>query len=396
MHEGQEGLILLNESPFYPEMGGQMGDTGELLGTHGQIFKVDNTISPYKGLIAHQGRLEKGEIKLNETVTAAIDRIRRQKIANNHTATHLLHWALYQVLGPHIKQAGSVVDESRLRFDFSHHKSLSMQEIKNIEDIINDKIRANLPVKSYELSYEEARKREDIKQFFGEKYGNIVRVVDIDYSKELCGGTHTPLVGNIGLFRIAKESSIAAGVRRIEAVTGKDAENIMRENEDLLNKVALTLKTQPQLLEERLEKLLEENKHLSQELKNIKIGQLGNLISTLTTQADRTGPIVTLIAEIPVDMEELRHCVDQSLDALKSGIVILATTIQGKCQVIAKVSDDLVKKGYAANDLIKFIAPIIEGSGGGKPNTAQAAGKAPQKLKEALEQVHSHIYSLQL
>jgi len=390
MEEGQEGLVILNETPFYAEMGGQVGDTGTLAGME-QTFLVQDCIAPYRGLIAHKGMLQKGSLVLGTIVTASVDTERRQKIANNHTATHLLHWALFQVLGEHVKQAGSVVDPSRLRFDFSHHKALSAEEIRHLEDLINGKIRENLPVNSYELPYEIAQNREDIKQFFGEKYGAQVRVIDIDYSKELCGGTHTSAVGNIGLFRIAKENSIAAGVRRIEAVTGKEAEELSREGEEQLSKLAQLLKTQPGLVQERIEKLLEENKLLTQELKAIKKSQLNELVNQLTLKAERKGPVPFIVGTLPVSVEELRSCVDQALELLGSGVVVLAAQFPDKCQLVAKISDDLVAKGYSANELVKLAAPVIEGSGGGKANTAQAGGKAPNKLDEAFAILRSHL-----
>jgi alanyl-tRNA synthetase len=389
--EGQEGIIILSETPFYAEMGGQVGDTGYIKRMMHQNFIVKDTIAPYKGLIAHKGKMEKGELQVGDKVTASIDRERRQKIANNHTATHLLHWALHKVLGEHIKQAGSVVDPQRLRFDFSHHKALTTEEIRQIEDLVNAKIRENLPIKVYEINYEEAQSRDDIKQFFGEKYGSQVRVIDIDYSKELCGGTHTSAVGNIGLFRIAKEGSIAAGIRRIEAVTGTEAEQLAREQEDLLLNFSRSLKVQMTQLPEKLEKLIEDNKQLNQEIKSLKKNQLNNLIQNLISKTEKIGEIPTIIGELSVSMEELRAGVDQAMDQLKSGVVILGAPFSDKCQLMVKVSDDFVAKGISANEIVKVVAPLIEGSGGGKQNAAQAGGKAPQKLKEALEQARQYL-----
>jgi alanyl-tRNA synthetase len=390
MEEGQEGLVFLTETPFYAEMGGQVGDTG-YLESQSQYFKVRDCLSPYKGLIAHKGELQRGTLQVGDIVTAIIDRDRRQKIANNHTATHLLHWALHRVLGEHIKQAGSVVDPDRLRFDFSHHKALSLEEIRQIEDLVNAKIRENLPVKWYEIKYDEVQKREDIKQFFGERYGSIVRVVDIDYSKELCGGTHTSAVGNIGLFRIAKEGSIAAGIRRIEAVTGKEAEELSRQTEDNLLAIAQALKTPLHQVQERLGKLLEENKQSTQELKNLRRNHLNILIESLLNQTTRIGNRQFIIAEVPLPVEELRQCIDLALERLGSGIILLGTAMLDKCQLIAKVSEDYVKQGFSAHELIKLILPIIEGSGGGKAQVAQGGGKAPQKLSEALERAKEYL-----
>lgn len=390
MEVGQEGLVFLSETPFYAEMGGQIGDTGYLEGPN-QYFSVQDCVAPYKGLVAHKGVLQRGTLQVGDSITAIIDRERRQKIANNHTATHLLHWALHRVLGEHIKQAGSVVDAQRLRFDFSHHKALSVEEIRQIEDLINDKIRENLPVKWYEMKYDEAQKREDIKQFFGEKYGSLVRVVDIDYSKELCGGTHTSAVGNIGLFRIVKEGSIAAGIRRIEAVTGREAEQFSRQSEDVLSSIAQTLKTPVYQVQERLEKLLEENHQSMQELKNLRRNQLNVLIESLLSQAMQTNGLRFIVAEVPLSIEDLRQCVDLTLERLGSGIVLIGTALPEKCQLMAKVSDDYVKKGISAHELIKLAMPIVEGSGGGKPQMAQGGGKAPQKLLEALERVKEFL-----
>lgn len=390
MQAGQEGLVFLTETPFYAEMGGQVGDTGHLEGPH-QTFIVQDCVAPYKGLIAHKGILENGTLTVGETVTASIDRDRRQKIANNHTATHLLHWALHRVLGEHVKQAGSVVDPLRLRFDFSHHKALSLDEIRQIEDLVNEKIRENLPVKVYDIRYDEAQKRDDIKQFFGEKYGSSVRVIDIDFSKELCGGTHTSAIGNIGFFRIAKESSIAAGVRRIEAVTGAEAALLQRQDEDSLLKLAHTLKAPIHQIQERLEKLLEENKQFTNELKEAKKGQLNILVENLAAQTEKKGSLSLLIADVPLSIEELRLCMDLVAEKLPSGVIILGAALPDKCQIMVKVSDDWVKQGLSAHDIIKTVMPLVEGSGGGKQQAAQGGGKNPLKLPEALQRAKDFL-----
>jgi alanyl-tRNA synthetase len=385
LQEGQEAWVILDQTPFYAEMGGQVGDTGTLQSDQ-LYFRVNNSLSPYKGVIAHIGKLEKGALYVGDTLIATLDEKRRQKIANNHTATHLLHYALQHVLGEHIKQAGSVVDPLRLRFDFSHHKPLSQQEIEAIEDLVNAKIRENRPVDSYEIPYEEAQTRLDIKQFFGEKYGNEVRVIDIEFSKELCGGTHTSATGNIGLFRIAKESSIAAGVRRIEAVTGTEAEQLSRESEALLSKSAATLKAQPYQLLEKIEKLLEENKQLSQELKSATKMRLNGIISSLLSQVEQLS-VPVLLSELTLPMEELRTCADEIMGKVPSLLLVLAGKVDNRCQLIARVSDDLVQKGIKAQEILNQIAPIIEGSGGGKPTSAQAGGKAPHRIQEAFVKI---------
>jgi|688.fasta_scaffold04572_1 alanyl-tRNA synthetase len=390
MQEGQEGMVILDQTPFYAEMGGQIGDIG-VLSSEQQIFKVSNCLSPYKGIIAHVGKLEKGVVKTGMALLASIDRERRQKIANNHTATHLLHWALHLVLGEHVKQAGSVVDPHRLRFDFNHHKALTPGEIEQIENLVNNKIRENQPVCWYEISYEEAVQRPEIKQFFGEKYGSQVRVIDIDYSKELCGGTHTTATGTIGYFRIVKESSIAAGIRRIEAVTGAEAEAYSRESELQLEQCAALLKTQPTKLLERIEKLLEENKQHQQDLKQAKKGQQENLIKELMGKIETNGPFPLLLAEIPLPAEELKICVEEIMARNPTLALVAGSGLQDKCSLLVRVSDDLVKRGINAVEIVKAIAPLIEGSGGGKPQSAQAGGKAPQHLGKALDKAREYL-----
>ncbi len=381
--QGKEGMLILNRTPFYAEMGGQVGDTGVLQGDDSQ-FVVTDCQSPYKGVIVHFGTASKGRIKVGDHLVANVDTIRRQKIANNHTATHLLHWALCRVLGEHVKQAGSVVEPGRLRFDFSHHKAMTKEELRQIEDMVNKKIRENLHVKWYELPYDEVLKRDDIKQFFGEKYDTIVRVIDIDFSKELCGGTHTSATGNIGLFRIAKEGSIAAGIRRIEAVTGEEAETLARHDEDLIVDLAEKLKIQPQTLLTRLDKLLEENKSLGLELKSLRSSQLGSVVDELIKKSETVDGISLITAKLDLTPEELRNCAEETMKKLRSGVLILGAASGETCHLIARVSDDLIKKGLNAKDIISKLAPIIGGGGGGKANSAQAGGKSPERLEEAL------------
>ena len=389
---GEEGIVLLSKTPFYPEMGGQVGDKGYLK-SENSLFEVVDCQTPYKGIIGHSGVVQKGMISVGDRLDAVIDEQRRKKIANNHTATHLLHWALNEVLGQHIKQAGSVVDFDRLRFDFSHHKSLTTEEIKQIEDLVNFKIRENHPVTTYELSFDEVQKREDIKQFFGEKYGSLVRVVDIDYSKELCGGTHTSAVGNIGLFRINKESSIAAGVRRIEAVTGEEADDFVRGYENTLMNIAQHLKSPLSLVQDRFEKLMEENRLLTQEVKTMRQERIQTLVNALVAEKKEMGGLSFIIEEVALPVEELRLCLDLTFEKLNSCVVVLAAKFPEKCQLMARVSDDWVKKGISANDIIKLAMPIVEGSGGGKPQMAQGGGKSVHKLDESLTVIHSYLNS---
>jgi len=384
--EGQEGMLLLDKTPFYAEMGGQVGDAGTIRkGEHS--FLVYDTISPYSGVIGHLGKVLTGHFRKNDSVHAAVDAVRRTEIQNNHTATHLLHWALSQVLGPHIKQAGSLVEPKRLRFDFSHHKPVSQGELRQIEDLVNEKIRSDVLVQAYELHYEDAQKRADIKQFFGEKYGERVRVIDADFSKELCGGTHTGRTGMIGYFRIAKESSIAAGVRRIEAVSGRGAEQLVRGEEDLLQALASSLKTPVSSLFEKTESLIEENKRIAQELKGLRKGQRKGLFDQCLAQKEKAGHISLIAQEVSVETEELASFADELLQRLKSGVVALGAKVGERCQILVAVSADLVQKNIHASALVKEAAPFIAGGGGGKQNLAQAGGKDPQGLPKALDRI---------
>lgn len=384
--EGQEGMLILDKTPFYAEMGGQVGDSGKIT-KGGYSFTVDDTASPFPGVIGHIGIMKQGSLKKGDAVHASIDEIKRQEIQNNHTATHLLHLALQEILGPHIKQAGSLVEGSRLRFDFSHHKSLSSSELRTIEESVNERIRTDQAVNIYELSYDEAQKRSDIKQFFGEKYGSKVRVVDIEFSKELCGGTHTSRVGTIGFFKITKESSIAAGVRRIEAVTGKYAETHVQQEEDLLQLFATQLKTPVQTLPEKIQSLLEENKQLVQEIKVHRKGQMKHLLEECLLTKEKIGGSFIIAQEIALQSEEMSPFAEDLLHHLKSGVIALGVTIGERCQLLVAVSPDLVQKNIYAQNLIKEVAPLIQGGGGGKQNMAQAGGKDPKGLPKALEKI---------
>lgn len=390
LETGDQGLVVLDQTTFYAEMGGQIGDKGTLHGKGVQAL-VEDCISPIKGVIGHQVIVQQGTLKVGDTVTAIVDGARRQRIANNHTATHLLHWALQQVLGEHIKQAGSVVDEERLRFDFSHHKALTIEEIQRIEDIVNEKIRENYPVRFYEIPYEEAKERTDIKQFFGEKYGAKVRVVESGEAKELCGGTHTSATGTIGYFRINKESSIAAGVRRIEAETGRAAENLSRAPQEELETIARLLKIPSQKVLERIEKLCEENRLLAQEVKAHRQGALNALTQQFLAEKETLRNVSLIAREAPLNPEELRQLGDLLADKIDSGIIFLASGNDGKAQLYLRITDDLVKKGLQAGAMIRELAPLVDGSGGGKPQSAMAGGKSAEKIPLALLKVRDYV-----
>lgn len=384
LHEGEEGIILLNQTPFYAEKGGQVGDQGLIVG-NGNRFEVIDCQSPFPDVIAHHGVLRSGELHIGDQIRASVDAERRQKIANNHTATHLLHWALQHVLGSHVRQAGSVVEPGRLRFDFSHHKALSKEEIDSIEDLVNEKIRENHPVHTYEVAYADIQKMPEIKQFFGEKYGKVVRVIDIEFSKELCGGTHANHSGSIGYFRIAKESSIAAGVRRIEAITGKEAEIFARESEKTLLEAAHHLNAQPAQLGKRVKQVVEENKSLSQTLTTLRRELLSVEIENLLEHIEHIQKIPLLAQAVSLEPKELKECADLLMEKTPSLVLVLIGKQEGKCSILVRVSDDLVGKGIRANELIKEIALLLEGKGGGKAHTAQGGGVLLEKIPEALK-----------
>lgn len=372
MKAGDEGFILLNKTPFYAEKGGQIGDTGTLSHAHSK-FKVNDCQSPFPGVVIHVGVCESGTLRVGETVSASVEHPRRQMIQNNHTATHLLHWALVQVLGPHIKQAGSLVEPNRFRFDFNHHKALSKEDLQKAEDLVNEKIRENKPVKSYELSYDEVQKMPEIKQFFGDKYGSKVRVIDIEESKELCGGTHTSRTGNIGYFKIIKEGSIASGVRRIEATSGKAAEELVRERE--------------KEFEAKIQAQIEEKKQIEQHLKAARRVVLKEMAQSLVQKAIHVGTTPFLATIAAVESDELGALAEEISGRFSSGVILLGFRAEGRCQVLLRVTADFVKKGLNAAQILKEVAPIVGGSGGGRPDAAQAGGKSPEHLEKLFEKV---------
>lgn len=386
--EGQTGLLLLDKTPFYAEMGGQVGDTGTIQ-SKGNLFVVEDTTSPFSGVIAHLGTLQEGVLRKGDTVTASIDKERRKEIQNNHTATHLLHLALQDVLGGHIKQAGSLVEQERLRFDFSHHKALTQKELQEIEMHVNAKIRSNQSVNTYELPYSEAQKREDIKQFFGEKYGTKVRVVDIHFSKELCGGAHTSQLGTIGLFKLTKESSIAAGIRRIEAVTGRFAETFVQEEEKLIATVAEQLHTNPASLLQKIQALQEEAKSLAQELKSYRKQERNKILEECLQTKESMGESFFIGQQVELQADEITPFAEELLQRLKSGVVALGITQGDRCQLLIAVSQDLIPKNIQAQLLVKEVAALIEGGGGGKQHIAQAGGKNPQGLPKAIAKIRT-------
>jgi len=387
--EGDEGLIVLDETPFYAEAGGQVGDVGVLFNTDSTV-KVFDTFAPIAGIVLHKSKVEKGVIRVGDTVTATVDVAKRDATRRNHTATHLVHAALKEVLGTHVKQAGSVVAPTYLRFDFTHYQPISETELQEIEDLVNREILKNDTVNTDLMSIEEAM-RSGAMALFGEKYGSTVRVLSVGggtFSKELCGGTHVKATGDIGSFKITSDEAVASGVRRIRAITGFDAFERFREDEKLIDKSLNALKTQRDNLPNAIEKLQEELKRTRKEIDDLKMkiatGAIGNASSNGDEAKDVNG--VKVIAKIVdgLDKGGMRHLSDTLMSKIKSGVVILARTEDDKVSFIVRVSDDLTDK-VKAGKIVQEIAPIVAGRGGGKPDMAEGGGTDASKLPDALE-----------
>ncbi len=391
IQEGQSGEVILDKTLFYAEMGGQVGDTGTLFSPHMKA-RVLQTTSPFKGVVSHRITVEKGQLTKGSCVSGQLDIDRRSSIEKNHTVTHLLHVALCEVLGPHVRQSGSLVDPEYLRFDFSHHKSMTLEELQAIENYVNEHIQANYAVQSYELPYEEVQKRSDIKQFFGDKYGAIVRVVEVGPSKELCGGTHTSNTGKIGLFRIVKESSIASGVRRIEAVSGKQALSFSYEKEGTLQEIAHMLKVPVNKIIERLSSLLIEQEALEKTVKELKNEKIQMACNALTQEESRKYAGTQLVyGSLPCSSQDLK---DAAAEILKRNgghaFIVLGCQEAGKAHLFIRVPDTLSSQ-VSASDILKKAVVIIDGNGGGKKEAAQGAGKSPEKLHSAISMAVASI-----
>jgi len=388
LHEGEEGMVILTETPFYAEGGGQIGDQG-LLQTKKMQFIVTDTIRPFQGLFAHVGRLNKGALHVKDQVEGEIDQERRKKIEVNHTATHLLHKVLHEVLGEHARQSGSLVTDEHLRFDFCHHKAMSPEEIRKVEERVNELIRENYPAEGYELSFEEVQKRSDIKQIFGEKYGSVVRVLEMGPSKELCGGTHIARSGDIGYFRICKESSIAAGIRRIEAVTGEEAVVEGRKADLFIEEMANSFKVPPGKLQERLQKHVSDFKEMESQLKEMKKEKLRFVVSQLT--ASKSGDKTIVRGELPVSAKELKVAIEEVVHKHGRALVVLGCKDAHRAHILVKVPHHLVKEGFDAGKLLQKGLAIIEGNGGGKAELAQGAGPCLEKLGDAIETIIADV-----
>ena len=385
--DGERGTILVKETPFYATMGGQQADTGVIESDHG-LFAVEDTIRLQGGKVGHVGHMVRGMFSTGETVTLKVDPENRALTARNHSATHLLHKALRTVLGEHVEQAGSLVTKDRLRFDFTHFSAMTPEELKKVEDLVNQEIRASLPVKTDVMSLEDARKTGAV-ALFGEKYGETVRVVRMgDFSTELCGGTHVANTSEISYFKILSEAGIAAGVRRIEALTSAGLIHHYEQAEKELHEAALAAKTTPDSLTARIEAMLEEIKALHSENEKLKSRMAKEAMGDVMDQVqDVKGVKVLAVRADGVDMNGLRELGDQLKEKLGEGVIVIASAADGKVNLMATATEGVLKQGVHAGNLIKGIAGLVGGGGGGRPNMAQAGGKNPEGIEAALAKV---------
>ncbi|HBS1745701.1 TPA: alanine--tRNA ligase [Klebsiella pneumoniae] len=386
---GQEAVVILDQTPFYAESGGQVGDKGELKGA-GFSFAVSDT-QKYGQAIGHIGKVASGTLKVGDAVQADVDEARRQRIRLNHSATHLMHAALRQVLGTHVAQKGSLVNDKALRFDFSHFEAMKPEEIRAVEDLVNAQIRRNLAIETNIMDIDAAR-ASGAMALFGEKYDDRVRVLRMgDFSTELCGGTHAARTGDIGLFRITSESGTAAGVRRIEAVTGEGAMAILHAQSDQLNDIAQLLKGDSHNLGEKVRAALERTRQLEKELQQLKEQAAAQESANLSSKAEEINGIKLLVSELTgVEPKMLRTMVDDLKNQLGSTIVVLATVADGKVSLIAGVSKDVTDR-VKAGELVGMVAQQVGGKGGGRPDMAQAGGTDASALPAALASVKGWV-----
>ncbi len=387
--------IVTPVTPFYGESGGQVGDRGRITGADGLDIAVEDTVKDPTGLIVHKGKVLSGTIRKGDAVTLAVDASARAATALNHTATHILHYALKTVLGDHIKQAGSLVAPDRLRFDFTHFSQADRETLDQIEAIVNDKIRENAGVDIVEMDAEDAFKT-GATALFEEKYGDRVRVITLsEFSKELCGGTHTSRTGNIGLFKIVSESSVASGVRRIEALTGAAALGHVQQRENLLNDAARTLRENPDALAQRIQKMLARQKSLEKEVESLKMKLAAAGSGDAEAETVRTVKGVTVfVKKVTVDKPAaLRDLADRFKDRIESGVVVLGSAAGEKALLIAVVTRDLTDR-FNAGKIVNALARMVGGGGGGRPDMAQAGGAKPENLDQALSKAFEIIETL--
>jgi alanyl-tRNA synthetase len=382
--------ILVGKTPFYGETGGQIGDKGRIV-NDGLVIEVTDARRPLPGLIVHKGLVKEGTLRVGDEVLLSVDEGARVGTALNHTATHLLHSALREILGDHVKQAGSLVEPHRLRFDFTHFSPLAEDELVRIEDSVNQRIRQNRGVDVKEMETQEAVKGGAI-ALFGEKYGDKARVVSIsDFSKELCGGTHTSRTGDVGLFKIVSETGIAAGVRRIEALTGEDAIHYIRQEEEELKRVASMVKAPSEEVATKVQKLLDQQKKLERELESLRKKLASGKSIDLMDEVRVIKGVKVLAAQVEADdPKSLRSIGDTLRDRIGSGIVLLGSSRGGKVSLLIMVTDDLLSR-FNADTIIKRVAEKVGGSGGGQPNMAQAGGTDVSKLDHALHSIYKIV-----
>ncbi len=387
---GQSVEVVTKSTPFYGEAGGQVGDSGKITGPDFEI-KVIDTIKDPTGITIHKGDMVSGSIKKGQNVTLTVDKTSRSATECNHTATHLLHFALRKVLGDHVKQSGSLVASDRFRFDFTHFSQTTAKELSEIETIVNQRIRANVPVETVEMDAEEAFKS-NATALFEEKYGDRVRMVSLeDFSKELCGGTHTGATGNIGLFKIIEESSVASGIRRIEALTGGAALAYVQKTNKLLDETARLLKERPDIVPQRVEKMLVHQKSLEKEIDRLKVKIASEAVDDIEADVKTVNNVKVLAKKVTVDQPAaLRDLADRLKDKMQSGIVVLGSAAGNKAMLIVIVSKDLTDR-FHAGEIVKQVAAVVGGGGGGRPDMAQAGGSKPEKLDAALEKVYEIV-----
>ncbi len=389
--EGEAVDLITAETPFYGESGGQVGDTGTIRTSRGDLIEVLDTLKPQPSLIVHKGRVMQGAVQTGDAVHLSIDAPRREAIRLNHSATHVMHSALREILGSHVRQAGSLVTPDRLRFDFTHTSPVKDDVLDEIENLVNHHIRENAAVTSEEMSFTDAIQKGAL-AFFGEKYGEIVRVLRMgDFSTELCGGTHVSRTGDVGLFRFKAETGVASGIRRVEAVTGEGALDWVRRRERVLKDMGRILKGSEEDALERLEKLLSRQHELEKQLNQLQ-GQLaGSQSDAIASQVRQTNGVNVIASRVEgVDRKALREMADTLRDKHQPAVVVLGATNGAKVSLLAAVSKDLVQQ-YHAGKIIKEIAPLVGGGGGGRPDFAQAGGKDPTRLDEALQKVYELI-----
>jgi alanyl-tRNA synthetase len=389
--EGDVVEVVTERTPFYGQAGGQVGDTGTL-SSAGAKLRVEDSQKPLAGLVVHRAVVERGTLAVGDEVELRVDAERRARIRRNHSATHLLHWALRQVLGAHAQQKGSLVGPDKLRFDFTHNAPLTPEQITDIENRVNQRILANTPIATESMSMDEARKRGAM-MIFEEKYGDSVRLLSMAESAELCGGTHARATGDLGLFKILSEQGVAAGVRRIVATTGLGALEYLREVETTLARAAQAARATSANLPEKIEKMLAEERALGKKVEELQRkllspGSDGGIDSLLARAREVSGVKVLGLRTDVTDRGALRELAEQLRDKLGNSIVLVGSEHEGKAQLVLTVAKPLIPR-FKAGDIIRPIASIVGGSGGGRPDMAQAGGTDPSRLDEAIEAVYS-------